>query len=310
MKSTALLIWLAAALGLLATTESNSDEQGHEATPPKPDASDRFIGKEAGDVRDDNGLRMKLVWCPPGKFEMDDRSDAEEGVIVELTDGYWLGKCEVTQSEWKQVMGGRPWKNIDENFTKDGDDFPATSVTWGDAQDFCLKLTEQERKSGRLADGWKYALPTEAQWERACRAGTETTFSFGDDDSNLDQYAWFLDNTEKAGEEHAHRIGQKKPNSWGLHDMHGNVWEWCSDWYHDIPPGGRDPEVKKGSRPELETKSSPVFRGGSWRDTAWDCRSGYRHPWVRSLANDSVGFRVALSTDRNSKTVAPTAADK
>jgi formylglycine-generating enzyme required for sulfatase activity len=150
-------------------------------------------------------------------------------VKVFVTTGYWLGKYEVTQAEWKQLMRTEPWKG--KNPTKDGDDSPATYVSWDDAMAFCRKLTEQERQSGRLPSDWEYNLPTEAQWERACRARAQTKFSFGDDASKLGEYAWFNGNAGNAGEQYAHRVGQKKPNPWGLCDMHGNVWEWCRDDY-------------------------------------------------------------------------------
>ncbi len=152
-------------------------------------------GEKAGQVRDDNGLKMKLVWCPPGKFTMgsplteSDRRDDEAQVEVTLTKGFWLGRCEVSQSEWKQAMGIEPWVGKGRAIIE-GDDFPATFVSWDDATAFCRKLTEQERKAGRLSEDWEFALPTEAQWEWACRAGTDTKFSFGDDESKLGDYAW------------------------------------------------------------------------------------------------------------------------
>ena len=121
-------------------------------------------------------------------------------VKVRLTRGYWLGAYEVTQGEWKQVMGSEPWKGHETPLAgihvppKEGNDFPATFITWDGAMQFCGKLTEGERKAGRLPDGWEYTLPSEAQWEHACRARTETRFSFGDDESKLGEYAWFNGN--------------------------------------------------------------------------------------------------------------------
>ena len=296
MKSTVLLICLVAAVGLRSATDSKSDDRGTDKSPPKPDRSDKFIGKEAGQVRDDNVLKMKLVWCPPGKFTMGSppseqgRINNEDQVNVTLTNGFWLGKYEVTQSEWKQVMKTEPWK--EKAFTKEGEDFPATFVSWDGATDFCRKLTEQERQAGRLPKDWEYTLPTEAQLERACRGRTETKFSFGDDESKLGHYAWFLDNTWKAHEQHAHRVGQKKANPWGLFDMHGNVWEWCRDIYTDKPPGGRDPEAKS----DENTASPRVFRGGSWLDEAADCRSRYRGKKHPDFGNYNDGFRPALNS--------------
>ena len=297
MKSTWLTVCVVAAVAFLCLTQAKPDEPGKAPTP----AADPMRGKEPGEVRDDNGLKMKLVWCPPGfvtmeKVEVITEPAAKKDdsrtmmksirktslpeprqttkitpVKVFLTKGYWLGKYEVTQSEWKQVMKTEPWKGQD--FTKEGADYPATFVSWNDAIDFCRKLTEQERQAGRLSNDWEYTLPTEAQWERACRARTETRFSFGDDESKLGDYAWFDENAWNAGEQYAHRVGQKKANPWGLCDMHGNVWEWCRDIYTEKLPGGRDPEVK----PDEKTKGSyRVIRGGSWSSDAACCRSGFR----------------------------------
>ena len=288
MKSTWLTFCVVAAIALLGTTEPKSDEPGNAPA----SAADPMSGKKPGDVRDDNGLKMKLVWCPPRNFTMGspksekDRFENEDQVEVTLTKGFWLGKYEVTQSEWKQVMATEFWKGA--NLTKEGADFPATWVNWPDATEFCRKLTEQERNKGRMPDGWEYTLPTEAQWECACRAGTKTKFSFGDDESKLGEYAWFVVNTSIAGEGYAHQMGRKKPNPWGLCDMHGNVWEWCRDYYAEKLPGGRDPEV-------TEKAYARVLRGGSWRSDVALCRSAYR--WPTPGARDNfIGFRVALSS--------------
>jgi formylglycine-generating enzyme required for sulfatase activity len=284
MKSPWPVVFVVAAVAFLPLTRATPDEPGKAPTP----AADPMRGKEAGQVRDDNGLNMKLVWCPSGFVTMedveviteragenddtpnDDEFDPKDEpapkprqttkttpVKVFLTQGYWLGKYkyEVTQSEWKRVTKTKPWTG--QKFAKEGDDFPTTYVSWDDAMAFCLKLMEQEHEAGRLPADWEYTLPTEAQWERACRARTETRFSFGDDEAKLGGYAWSRENAWDAGEEYAHRVGQKKPNPWGLHDMHGNAWEWCRDWYQPKLPGGRDPE--------MATKGSDrVLRGGSW----------------------------------------------
>ena len=162
-------------------------------------------------------------------------------------------------------------------------DGPATFVSWEDAVDFCRKLTEQEHQSGRLPETWEYRLPTEAQWEYACRAGTTSRYSFGEEESELDHYAWFDENAWDQDEQYAHPVGRKQPNPWGLFDMHGNVWEWCRDWYADKLPGGRDPEVtRKGSY--------RVFRGGCWYFSAGFCRSANRSRGSPSFR----GFRPGL----------------
>jgi formylglycine-generating enzyme required for sulfatase activity len=309
------------AYATLLATESKPDEPP-EAAPP---ASDSLPGKKAGEVRDDNGLKMKLVWCPPGFVTMEqigqvgqveqsainddedlDQIDPEDRpahsksessknitpVKVFVTRGYWLAKYEVTQSEWRQVMATEPWKGQRRFPVKEGIDFPATWITWDDAMEFCRMLTGRERDAGRLPAGWVYTLPTEAQWERACRGRTETKFSFGDDESKLGEHGWFLANARDAGESYAHQVGQKKPNPWGLCDMHGNVSEWCRDWYTERLPGGRDPEVLQGG-------PFRVHRGGGWCHAAAVCGSATRYGFGPSDRNSDLGFRVAVSASRN-----------
>jgi formylglycine-generating enzyme required for sulfatase activity len=251
-----------------------------------------FEGSKAGQTRDDNGLKTKLVWIPPGDFRMgspkdeNGRSDDEGPVNVTLTKGFWLGQHEVTQAEWRHVMQATPWSG--ENYVKEGDDYPATYVSWNDATKFFEKLTETERDAGRLPEGWKYTLPTEAQWEYACRGGSKSRFSFGDDESDLGDYGWFRKNADDAGEKYAHLVGQKKANPLGLFDMHGNVWEWCRDVYAEKLPGGDDPEVSAGG-------SDRVARGGSWYGTAGGCRSAWRRRITPDDRIDDLGFRVALT---------------
>jgi formylglycine-generating enzyme required for sulfatase activity len=310
VKLAKLFVTFLAFVWCLPATESKTDEPAKSEKP----AADPMLGKKLGQVRDDNGVKMKLVWCPPGFVTMEQVEIAEEPVATEdedqaaiktrrvekitpvkvlLTRGYWLGKYEVTQSEWKQVMKTEPWKGRD--FTKEGDDFPATFVSWEDALSFCSKLTDQEQKAGRLTNDWEYTLPTEAQWERACRARTETKFSFGNDESKLGDYEWFVGNAHNAGEQYAHRVGQKKANPWGLYDMHGNVCEICRDVYTEKLPGGRDPEVK----PDKKTKSSTrVIRGGGWTAGAAYCRSAYRDH-ISSNLDSWLDFRVVLSAVRS-----------
>ena len=163
--------------------------------------------------------------------------------------------------------------------------FPASGITWDEAIEFCQKLTATEHKNGKLPAGESYRLPTDAEWEYACRAGTTTAFSFGDDESKLSEYAWFNGNT--GIEKYAHKVGLKKPNPWGLHDMHGNVFEWCSDWYGEALSGGIDPVGPGGG-------SHRVLRGGSWGSAPGHGRSAYRSSGVPSNRSNR-GFRVARS---------------
>jgi formylglycine-generating enzyme required for sulfatase activity len=291
--------------------------------PSKPEqpVADRMLGEKAGQVRDEIGLKMEFIWCPPGLLTMEqverikepapntdevpkeEASDSDDKtarnprittkvtpVKVTLTQGYWLGRHEVTQAEWKNVMKSEPW--MGKGGTREGDDFPAMCINWDDAMEFCRTLTEREKKAGRLPKDWEYTLPTEAQWEWACRAGTETKFSFGDDESKLGDYAWFAGNVSNPRERYAHEVGQKKANPWGFFDMHGNVWEWCRDSYMEKLPGGRDPEVKPV---EKARRSVRVLRGGYWGSGAAGCTSAYRFNNVSSNRGNYVSFRVALS---------------
>jgi formylglycine-generating enzyme required for sulfatase activity len=227
-----------------------------------------------------NSTGMKLVLVPPGKFRMG-RPPAAPGempqVDVTLSKAFYLGMTEVTQAQWKAVMKTTPWKG--ERDAREGEKYPATFVTWEDAQAFCKKLSEAEKGT--------YRLPTEAEWEFACRAGTTTPFSFGDDESKLSDYAWWgaiVGDGSANGERYAHEVGRKKPNPFGLYDMHGNVFELCEDVSVETLPGGSDPLVSEGS-------PLRVARGGHWAGGAMACSSWYRGVNGPRLGG-FLGFRV------------------
>lgn len=178
----------------------------------------------------------------------------------------------------------------------EGTEYPASYVSHGMKEDgtvesdsataFCEKLTELERHAGRLPTGWKYALPTEAQWEYACRAGTSTAYSFGDYTGSLSEYAWFTENVDGI-REHSHQVvGMKKANAWGLFDMHGNLREWCRDSYANQLLGGDDPV-------NTSVVGRRVVRGGSWDDGAKYTRSAYRSWNSPDLRYFYLGFRVS-----------------
>ncbi len=173
-------------------------------------------------------IGMEMVFLKDGQFLMGDRyefnhfkySDNWQPVTVTLTNGFWIGKYEVTQGEFRKIMKDYPIQ---------GDDcLPATNIGWRAAVWFCNQLTEIEKKAGRMPDGYVYRLPTDAEWEYACRAGTRSRFSFGDDPKDLGNYAWFESNSDMS----IHRVGLKEPNPWGLFDMYGNVSEICLDAYN------------------------------------------------------------------------------
>jgi len=237
---------------------------------------------------------MRLVLIPKGEFLMGSSAsdsvadDAKPQRRVRITRPFYLGRYEVTQQEYERVMGRNPSRYK-------GGRNPVEGVSWFNAVRFCNKLSENERlpqyykihgEDVSSSGGSGYRLPTEAEWEYACRAGTTTRYCFGDSEAGLWEYAWFNDNLRKT----THPVGQNKPNAWGLYDVHGNVWEWCEDWYGadyyrdsptDDPPG--PPEG-----------SERVFRGGSWSsDAAALCRSAFRCSLPPTLDSIGLGFRVA-----------------
>jgi len=229
-----------------------------------------------------NSIGMKLQLIPAGEFMMgspgteSDRSDNETQHRVSITKPFYLGVTEVTQEQYQKVMGTNP-----SQFK--GPQNPVEQVSWADAVEFCGKLSAMpaEKTAGHV-----YRLPTEAEWEYACRSGTTTAYSFGDDASRLGDYGWFEGNSELS----THPVGEKKPNAWGLYDMHGNVWEWCQDRYGDYPSGS-------ATDPTGATSGSlRVFRGGSWFFNAWICRSADRCRFAPGFRSLSLGFRVLRSS--------------
>ena len=283
------MLILACLVGSVNGAERAPESLEATAQPPKT------VGTKAGEERDDNGLKMKFVWCPPGQFTMgspeseEGRQVGEDQVQVRLTKGFWIGKYEVTQGEWERVMGTTPWKR--QYYVKQGARYAATYVSWEDATEFVAKLTTQERQAGRLPAGWRYTLPTEAQWEYACRAGTQTAYGFDGDATRLSDYAWFGGNASGVNEKYAHEVGLQKANACGLHDVHGNVWEWCRDWYDAKLPGGVDAE-------QTTQASHRVIRGGSWSALAVLCRTAFRNFVGPGRRSYYLGFRVVRSSEQ------------
>lgn len=227
------------------------------------------------------GVTMEMLLIPAGSFMMgsNDGDSSEKPVHqVTISKPFWMGKTEVTQAQYKQIMGEAP-----SHFQ--GLENPVESVSWNDVVVFCKKLTERERQAGRLPEGFEYKLPTGAQWEYACRAGSSTEYCFGDDVGRLDETAWYGDNSDKE----AHPVAKKKPNAWGLYDMHGNVWEWCSDWYGGYLPGSAtDPQG-------ADSGTVRVLRGGCMLSLVSCCRSAERLRGAPSVTGSILGFRVCLS---------------
>jgi len=220
-----------------------------------------------------NSIGMKFTQIPAGEFEMgSEESDYEKHVhTVKIKNPFYLGSYPVTQAEWKVVMGDRP------SYFKGDDNLPVEQVSWDDVQKFIKKLNEKEGTN-------KYRLPSEAEWEYACRAGTTTRYSFGDPESKLGDYGWYDKNSDRT----THPVGQKEHNPWGVYDMHGNVWEWVQDEWHDSYNGA----PTDGSARESGAGANRVFRGGSWYDTARGCRSAARAHYAPRTRNLRLGFRL------------------
>ena len=236
-----------------------------------------------------NSIGMKLVLIPKGTFQMGSpieeagADDDEEQHQVTISKDYYLGVTEVTQGQYEKVMGTNPSYFQKRVIRKsDSSMYPVEQVSWEDAVEFCKRLSDlpEEKAAGRV-----YRLPTEAEWEYACRAGSKTAYSFGEGSKSLGDYAWFDGNSNNQ----THPVGEKKANAWGLYDMHGNVWEWCSDWYGDYPKGAVSDPV--GPR----EGSDRVGRGGCWRDVAAFCRSAFRYSLDPTYRTGDYGFRLALS---------------
>jgi formylglycine-generating enzyme required for sulfatase activity len=222
------------------------------------------------------GVKMELVLIPAGKFLMGSPEGREtnEGPQHEVTisKAFYMGKYEVTQEQWEAVMA-----KVAPNPSKfKGPKNPVESVSWEQAVGFCEKLSQIAKRPVRL--------PTEAEWEYACRAGTKTRFSFGEGDVLLGDYAWFSGSANGT----THPVGEKKPNPWGLYDLHGNVWEWCQDW-------GGPYEAGAVTDPQGPAKGTTrVLRGGSWGNNPGFCRAANRNWNVPDFRINSRGFRVAV----------------
>lgn len=234
-----------------------------------------------------------MVFIPPGTFRMGDPTNEVEATLfipqtaVTISRGFWMGKYEVTQGEYLAVMGNNP-SFFSTNHGYSDLSRPVETVSWTDATNYCAALTQRDRAAGRIATNSQYRLPTEAEWEYACRAWTSTRFSYGDDPglTNTINYGWYSGNS---GNE-THPVGLKLPNPWGLYDMHGNVWEWCQDWFGSYSGGiAVDPQGPP-------TGVFPVGRGGAWGVAADGCRSAFRAFFFDPYGvNNLIGFRVVLA---------------
>ena len=260
----------------------SSEQQATSSASVTENAKNPVIGEEWTVL----GLSLEMKWIPVGSFKMGSPNhevdrDEDEGVLreVTITHGFWLGVTEVTQGQWKAIMGSTP------SHFPFSDRRPVEMVAWSDAMRFCEKLNSEH--GSRLPEGYRFTLPTEAEWEYACRAGTTTRFFCGDDHDELvlHDYAWY----HQEGGASTKTVATKEPNPWGLFDMHGNVYEWVFDWYGMYPVGN-------STDPQGPTSGSVrIARGGSWYNTNVKCRSANRERNNTDGKYNEVGFRIAIA---------------
>jgi len=218
-----------------------------------------------------NQQGIEMLYIPPGSFDMgSSNGDADDKPVHRVTigQGFFIGKYEVTQGQWQAVMGANP------SYFKGDDNLPVEQISWDDAQEFVNKLNE-------MNDGHKYRMPTEAEWEYACRAGTTGDYYAQD----VDDIGWYSDNSGKK----THRVGSKQANAFGLYDMSGNVWEWCRDWHVTTYKGAPTDGSARLSGGEQKYR---VLRGGSWGNLAANLRSALRNNGTPGLRNNNIGFRL------------------
>ncbi|HMJ13934.1 MAG TPA: formylglycine-generating enzyme family protein [Polyangiaceae bacterium] len=292
-----------AALVFVASGAMGCERQIDRNSSKKMDAqSDPFDGSRAGEEREIAGVRV--VWCPAGTFTMGSPADeperrpGETQRQVTLTRGFWMAKFEATQRLWRNVVGALPGELTLE--LPAGDDLPVGNVNFAEAEHFCGKLTERAHETGALGLEWEFRLPTEAQWEYAARAGTTTATAFGDTLSS--RQANFRGKPYNGAEPgpslgRAAPVGGYPPNAWGLHDTHGNTYEWCRDWYHLDHPGGADPDLHDAESTATRSENGAISRsrrGGCWADDGWACRTAFRLRFEPDRRYDHIGFRVVL----------------
>ena len=255
------------------------------------DAGVDWGGKYSANMRfrvtANDSFSKTMSWIRPGNYTMgsprnENGRQSHEGpqTKVTISKGFWMGKYEVTQEEFKSLMGTNPSQFKGEL------NLPVDTVTWNEAMSYCERYTLKNKREGLLPDGYEYRLPTSAEWEYACRAGTTTRFNFGNDESQLGEYAWYVSNSNNR----THPVGQKNPNRWGLYDMHGNLWEWCLDWYYTYPGGSvidpRGPNTGEGR---------VMNRGGGWAYDAKVNRSAHYDGNGPGNRYFHQGFRIVLA---------------
>ncbi|HEY7711453.1 MAG TPA: formylglycine-generating enzyme family protein [Candidatus Entotheonella sp.] len=268
-------------LGAPAASPAVTPEDVATKTPePEPQNKEPEPGPEFLDERVMNPVGMEFVLISDGSFQMGSEDGPGNEVpvhTVRISQPFYLGVTPVTQAQWEAVMGNNPSE------FKDDTNCPVEWVSWEDVQTFISKLKQQEPSA-------RYRLPTEAEWEYAARAGTTTAYEFGDDSSQLGEYAWYNANSGLK----THPVGRLKANGWGLHDMYGNVWEWVWDRYGNYTATAADAPAVDPARPPADPAAGAhrVVRGGSWVDLARSCRSSTRGGRPPGYRSSRIGFRV------------------
>jgi sulfatase modifying factor 1 len=276
-----------------------------EPAPPAVDSvaasgSSSLGGPEAGARREILGIAFR--WCPPGSFTMGsprrelDRRGDEEQVEVTLTRGFWMSELEVTQGQWRQVIGDFPAAQP----AGESDEHPVVEVSYVDVEGFCLRATALAREANELPRDIEIRLPTEAEWEYACRAGTPTATSFGESlgstQANMRGDSPYGGAPIGPSRGRAAPVGSYPANPWGLRDMHGNAFEWCRDWYHARLPGGVDPDLSETpGTANRDGTWSRVRRGGAFNDEGKYCRSAMRLRYEPERRSDHIGFRIVAA---------------
>ena len=268
------IFWILSAM-IIVGLFVGQKEEGEYCRREEEERNAREDAKRRGGEEQSNSNGMEFVLIPAGEFEMGlpyGEGDGDEEPVhhVLIEKAFYMGRYEVTQREWREVMGNNPSRFK-------GDDLPVDQVSWDDVQEFIWKLNEKEGTD-------KYRLPSEAEWEYACRAGTTTRYSFGDDESKLGDYAWYGDNSG----DKTHPVGMKLPNPWGLYDMHGNVWEWTQDTWHSNYDGA----PTDGSAWESGAGADRVIRGVGWFSIAGGCWSSWRTYDDPGSRGSHLGFRL------------------
>ena len=222
----------------------------------------------------DEGVFLEMLWVEPGSFNI---GNSESPVIIEVKTGFWLGKTPVTQRQFEAIMGSNP-----SCFRSDSGDLPVERISWSEACRFCEELNQLMPED--LEQPLAFRLPKEAEWTRACRAGGDSTYGHGDNEREFSDYGWYSANSGGQTRE----VGKKRPNPWGFHDMHGNVWEWCLD---------RDDQFFQRVISDLKSDEGEAIRavrGGSWSSLVYACRTANRNWYPPSETASNIGFRVAM----------------